>query len=219
MAGYSTRIDMAGRRIGRLTVLMAAGVVGGQSTCWWTCLCDCGAEKNIDGHELRRGGATSCGCLGEELRRSGANTRTHGYASAKAKTRLYRIWGHMKSRCQAQADTGYVNYGGRGITLCQEWQTFEPFMEWAFASGYSAHLTIERIDNNSGYRPTNCRWATRAEQARNTRRTRVLNIGNETHGVTQWAEMAGLKPGTVFMRLRRGWAIEKLLLPAYQAFK
>ena len=122
-------------------------------------------------------------------------------------TRLYQIWASMKNRCQSKKSVGYPSYGGRGITVCEEWQNFENFQKWAHLSGYNESLTIDRIDNNKGYSPANCRWATYKEQARNRRNSHVVN----GKCISQWAEDLGIHEDTIRWRLKNNWPIEKAL--------
>lgn len=119
-------------------------------------------------------------------------------------TRLYRIWDNMRGRTTRPSNTYFHNYGGRGITLCEAWKTFDPFMEWATLNGYRDDLTLERIDNNGPYSPDNCRWATRREQDRNKRRNVWIDYDGERICQADLAERLGVHYSTIYHRLKTG---------------
>lgn len=131
----------------------------------------------------------------------------------KRKTRLYRIWANMKTRCYNPNYTQYKDYGGRGITVCNEWKNdFQAFYDWSISNGYNDILQIDRIDNNKSYEPSNCRWVDRKTQGRNKRNNRNYTINGETHCLSEWCLSLGLKNSTVRMRLDKyNWTIEKAL--------
>lgn len=127
-------------------------------------------------------------------------------------TRLYQIWNGMKQRCQNPNAINYKGYGGKGISVCEEWNnSFKAFYDWAMANGYRKDLTIDRIDNDGNYEPANCRWATNKEQQNHTSYTRLYTYNGETLSIMQWAEKTGIHPNMLYKRLSRGWSIEKAL--------
>lgn len=192
-------IDLTGQRFGRLSAIEPTEVIGNGKV-KWLCRCECGNTAVVLNYNLLNGHTLSCGCLQKEKSKECATT--HGLS----KTRLHRTWAHMKERCTNPNVRNYDGYGGRGITLCDEWMTFAPFAKWAIENGYSDDLTIERIDNNSGYSPNNCRWATPFEQASNKRSNHTLTIDGVTDTMTNWARKFNIKPTTVFDRLHKGWS-------------
>ena len=132
----------------------------------------------------------------------------HGFS----KTRLYRCWQSMKARCYQKNNWKYDSYNGRGITVCDDWRNdFLAFREWALKNGYQDTLTLDRIDNDGNYEPSNCRWATALEQNNNSRRCRRIEWNEETHNLVEWAEITGLTYGALVNRLFRGWDIERAL--------
>ena len=128
--------------------------------------------------------------------------------------RLYGIWKGMKSRCNNPARKSYADYGGRGITVCDEWaQSFEKFRDWALANGYRDDLTLDRKENDGPYSPENCRWATQAEQSNNTRRNHIVEAFGESHTLAEWGKINGLSYNTIKTRMRKGATGEELVKP------
>ena len=152
---------------------------------------------------MRHGNTKSCGCQ----RRN--KFRTHG----KSNTRLYEIWTDMKQRCLNSNQKTYKYYGGRGITICQEWiNDFMSFYDWSLENGYQDKLTIDRIDVNGGYEPNNCRWVTMETQLRNTRRNHFVEINGESHTIAEWARIYEINPQTINSRLRKGISEQDAIL-------
>lgn len=169
------KIDLTGKKYGKLTVISQQGTDKNGQTLW-LCLCECGKETVVLSSNLRRGKTKSCGCWRRENGIEHAISMTqHGQHN----TRLYRIWNTMKNRCQNPNTHNYFRYGGRGITVCDEWQDFIPFYEWSMMNGYTETLTIDRIDNFKGYSPDNCRWVTMKEQHQNRRIHQIRRTENE----------------------------------------
>jgi hypothetical protein len=158
---------MVGRRFGRLTVLARANDRP-SDTRRFCASCDCGAEAIVDGYALRRGTTQSCGCLSVE------RSTTHGEARVGARSAEYKIWCYIIKRCENQNDKNYGDYGGRGITVCEKWRRSYPAFLEDMGRRPSIRHSIDRIDNNRGYEPGNCRWATATQQARNRRPRRLL---------------------------------------------
>lgn len=131
----------------------------------------------------------------------------------KTKTRLYRIWFNMRCRCHKKDFVDYPRYGGRGIAVCDEWlNSFPPFYEWAMANGYREDLTLDRIDNDGNYEPSNCRWVDTKVQNNNTRRNHYITYNGETLTLAQWSERCGINKNTLQARIcKYGWSVERAL--------
>ena len=195
--------DMKGQRFGRLVVIEFAYMRYGRA--FWKCKCDCGNEMITDGNRLRMKVTKSCGCYQAETR-----IKTHSI-HGMSKTRLNRIWSLMKDRCCNSKSHAFENYGGRGIDICEEWKnSFSAFAEWAFSNGYSDNLTIDRIDNNKGYYPDNCRWANEVEQSQNRRSNYLITYKGETKCIKAWTDELGLPYNKIRRRICRDhWDIER----------
>jgi hypothetical protein len=127
-------------------------------------------------------------------------------------TAVYKTWKGMRDRCTRETHKDYPHYGGRGISVCQRWQSFEAFYE-DMGDRPSPHHSIDRIDNSKGYEPGNCRWATTNEQARNTSRTIHVEFGGKSQCITDWARELGLPQESLRRRIKKGWPLEKALRP------
>lgn len=201
--------DLTGKTFGRLTVLYRTNdhyYPSGRHDVQYRCRCECGNEINALGVHLRSGHTKSCGCFRKET--TGNTKRTHGMTN----TRLHNIWKNMKSRCTYERHKDFDLYGGRGITVCDKWlNSFDEFEIWAKNNGYSDSLSLDRCDVNGNYEPSNCRWITQKAQCNNTRRNVNIEFGGGTHTMKEWAEILGVKYGTLQSRIARGWTYEKAL--------
>ena len=197
--------DLTGEKFNYLTVIEYVGQKNKRTM--WRCRCDCGNEVIVDTNSLKSGNTTACGC--RQYLGWGQN-RTHGMS----KTRIYNEWQGMKRRCLNEKDIYYRNYGGRGITVCDAWiaeDGFENFYDWSMSNGYADNLTIDRIDNNKGYSPDNCRWSDRFTQMNNQRGNRIIEHNGRKQTLTMWAREYGLTPRIISSRLKYGWNLEDAL--------
>lgn len=202
-----------GTRFGRLTIIRADDRTMPGRAVRWIVLCDCGTERSVIGSLLMDGRTKSCGCLSAEQTRM--RSTTHGMTGSQE----YRIWSTMRDRCSNPNAAGYSRYGGRGITVCPEWQAFDQFISDMGLKPTREH-SIDRIDNDGPYAPWNCRWATPAEQARNKRRPiKTLTHNGKTATIAEWARATGLSMATIYSRLDLGWSIEKSLTHPFDASK
>jgi len=198
-------IDITGRRFGRMVALKVDHVKQYKprnriyNVEYWLCKCDCGKQKIVTKNTLLVGKTLSCGCYNKDKQTK------HG----KSKTRLYNIWSHILDRCENQNSKEYRIYGGRGIKVCEEWHDLDVFFEWALANGYDDNLTIDRINVNGNYKPSNCRWATRKTQNNNTRRNHVIEYNGERKTLAQWSEILGIDYKVLTYRIHHGWSTEK----------
>lgn len=195
--------DMIGSRFGRLVVKRrAADIISpntGKHYVAWECNCDCGGTKIAKEVQLLYGKTRSCGCLYNETRRETKN-RKHGLS----RTRVYSEWNKMIQRCTNPNIDSYKNYGGRGISVCAEWlNDFCAFYKWAVDNGYSDDLTLDRIDNDVGYMPCNCRWVSQKRQANNRRNNQNITIGQETKTLSEWCEQFEMPYQRVWHRIFR----------------
>lgn len=200
-------LELSGKRFGRLTVLGYSHNYNGFT--YWNCLCDCGNETVVRGVRLTHGKTKSCGCLLSAITAAQNRERADGHYRDE---RLYRIYYGIKTRCYNSKEAGYERYGGRGISMCDEWKDdFLKFQEWALSAGYRPDLTIDRVDNDGDYSPENCRWANVKQQSNNRRSNVMLNYGGTQRTVAEWSEIVGIGKNTIYQRLRDGWSAEDAL--------
>lgn len=204
-------IDLSGQRFGMLTVVerVPSNVCSGRNKgVLWICRCDCGNIKQIRAGDLKRSPFPSCGCALHQIHvKAGQQNKKHG----KRNTRLYSIYQKMKQRCYNTHCPNYDLYGGRGIQVCEEWlRDFMNFYNWAIHNGYKYNLTLDRINNNGNYEPSNCRWATVMVQANNRRSTINITYKNKTQSIAMWAKEFGLPRERMWARLKSGWSMDKI---------
>lgn len=199
--------NLTGQKFGHLTVLEKAGSDPKRAEWRWLCKCECGNLTIVPSYRLRHGEVTSCGC----------HQYDRNFCSKKAKNypRLYRIYRGMKTRCTNPKYPYWDRYGGRGISICDEWQKFDNFCDWALSSGYEEDkrypaLSIDRIDVDRGYSPDNCRWATATQQANNTSRNHLISAFGKTMTIAEWSRETGIKDKTIYHRVAEyGWTPEE----------
>ncbi len=192
-----------GIRFGKLTVT-GFGYDETHKNYTWKCTCDCGKVVEVKPGNAKAGRVRSCGCAQLE------SATTHG----QRYTRLYGIWVGMNRRCLNTRHQSYQNYGARGIRVCEDWHSFEPFSKWAYENGYADTLSIDRIDVNGNYEPSNCQWTTDKQQARNRRSTRLVTVFGETLAVAAAVEKygKGINPNTVLKRMDKyGFSAEQAI--------
>ena len=203
--------DLTGQRFGRLVVLSKTDKRANRCVVWH-CICDCGNYADVSSRSLIGGKTKSCGCYMNECR--GKSRTTHHMSTSK----LYSVWNSMKGRCFCETDKSFAYYGGRGITVCDEWKNdFQAFYDWAIANGYDTNAkrgecTLDRIDNDGNYEPSNCRWVTNATQQNNKRNNHLITFNGVTHNISEWEKRLGFKRGVISSRINEyGWSIEKAL--------
>lgn len=196
---------MTGKTFGKWTVIELAEPIKdkkGYNVNRWKCRCECGNERLVIGTTLRNGRSTSCGCdAGKRAETAKKLFTTHN----ESKLRIYKIWSYMRKRCYNENSSNYCNYGGRGISVCDEWNnSYEAFRDWAINNGYEDSLSIDRIDVNGNYEPDNCRWVTDAAQANNRRNTVYYTHDGQTRSVSEWASIYGINYKTLLKRIKSG---------------
>jgi hypothetical protein len=204
-AREASSLDLVGRRFGRLLVL--SRTKRGRLV-FWECVCDCGNKKAICTGNLHGGHTQSCGCLQREA--AATVNLKHGLTRSGQHHPLYRIWWTMIQRCENPNERRYARYGGRGITVCERWRgDFTAFL--SDMGPRPVGMTLEREDNNKGYNPDNCTWATREAQARNRHTTRFLEHDGRTLCMKEWAKELGVSNSTTLLRwLKDGYSLAEL---------
>lgn len=212
--------DITGQKFGYWTVLGRDESYHDNKRSKWICQCKCGAIRSVFKQSLLNGRSKSCGCRPSENRK-GINS-THGMSG----TRIHHIWMSMRRRCDCKSGKYGIGYADRGITVCDEWRnSFETFYEWAMSNGYTDELTIDRIDNDKGYSPENCRWITIGEQQANKRNTIFIDYNGEKRCLRTVCTELGLPYKVIHRRYKRmkskgeGIDAERLLRPSDPKYK
>lgn len=196
-----------GSRFGHLVVIgKSRKKLYSHGTCW-LCRCDCGKRIVCWGTRLRNGNHKHCGC--KTFGNLSKARKTHGLSYSP----VYRVWKGMLSRCYYAKSDSYADYGGRGITVCREWRNHpEKFVAWSESHGYRKGLSIDRIDNDGNYSPSNCRWITKIWQGRNQRSNHVLTWKGKSKTIAEWADITGIRYHTISKRvLKYKWSVEDAL--------
>lgn len=194
-------INLTDKTFGEWRVLGASPRSDGQT--YWICRCSCGYQKPVSGTSLSNGASKSCG--------KGFCRCRHGHSFTNNRTRTYRIWQNIIGRCCRISHGSFKHYGGRGIIISEQWKFFDNFL---YDMGECPEgKSIDRINNMEGYSKENCRWATRIEQARNTRRNKFIEYNGERHSIPEWAELLNIPYDTLQSRLKRGCSLERCFSP------
>lgn len=202
----TSKDDFTGRRFGRLTVLCADN--GNRQRNMWLCQCDCGNKKSVRGDHLISGATKSCGCYNRYL--ASKRQKTHGMTGSPE----YSAWRHMIARCESPLDSRFHCYGARGIKVCDRWKGRDGFQNFLNDIGPrpSPEYSIDRINNNGNYEPSNCKWSNRIEQANNKSKSMFITYQGETKTLRAWARELGLKYKRVWERMKYyGWSFEKAI--------
>lgn len=203
--------DITGKRFGKLTVIRRAGTNKNRAALW-ECVCDCGAYKTITGSALRTGHTQSCGCLQKKIagntiksfNKTGLRSKGR-YLHGENKTKLHNIWVNMRARCNNPKWDHYDRYGGRGISVCDEWNdSYISFRDWALSHGYEDGLEIDRIDNDGNYEPENCKWSNREEQVNNRSNTVFVTIDGVKKPLSVWCREKNVDYKTAHAKLKKG---------------
>lgn len=201
----------AGERFGELTTVMRVDMpakVSGVVHAGWLCRCSCGASVMVFTGNLRTGHTTKCQTCADATRRE--KLTRHGHTVGGKVSKVYSVWAGMVARCTRPSSHKYPDYGGRGITVCDQWTKFDNFLADMGDVPFSG-AQIDRIDNDKGYEPGNCKWSTRKEQGRNKRNNVLLTLNGVTRTLPEWAEITGIGYDALKQRVRSGWTDERAL--------
>lgn len=204
--------SIIGKRFGRLVVIRLDYIDSAHYT-HWICKCDCGNSVSIRRNQLTSGDNVSCGCYHRE------HNHEFGLKHGLTSNPLYKVWGGIKARCLNPKASNYERYGGRGITICDKWKDdFKAFYDWAISNGYKKGLSIDRIDNNGGYEPANCRWVDARTQQNNIRTNNIFTYKGITHTVTEWSRILRVNRETLRYRIKMRNLKDFESLPYMQEF-
>lgn len=206
--------DLVGQKFGRLKPIKVVGKANSHGVLW-LCQCDCGRGKVVRSGYLAKG-TTSCGCYRRELsvdqaKKMGEGNVKHGKSRRTDTHPLFYVWCGMRGRCKYPSHISYKTYGAKGIRVCEEWEDFPTFYEWAIANGWEKGLAIDRIDPNGDYCPENCQFIAQAENNRRQKRTIWIEHNGERKTIPQWAEVTGIKHATIRYRYNKGLPVEEIL--------
>lgn len=187
-----------GQKFGRLTVVERLGSKKGRklSRALWLCTCECGGEKVATTIALTSGHTRSCGCLANESRKLGLGKKYNDEKTIKKHNALRAIWKGIIARCYRDTSKEYARYGGRGISVCDEWrERSSSFIKWGLENGYELGLSIDRIDNDGNYEPSNCTFITRSENSKKKRTSRYITANGMTMTPCEWSRHLGRSVG------------------------
>jgi hypothetical protein len=196
--------DLSGRRFGRLIALDPVKI--GPKKIKWRCRCDCGGTALVIGPKLKTGNTSSCGCFQEESRK---RKRTHDLTVRGELPPEYESWCKIKARCHNPKSDRYRFYGGRGITMCERWRNSFPEFLADLGPRPGPGYTVERLDNNGHYEPSNCCWATKKTQANNRRSNKRVQWQVQDLTLAEWSDELGIPAAVLSARLRHGWSVER----------
>lgn len=199
----------SGDKFGKLTIIKEVSPlrISNKPRRMFKCRCECGNEKDIQLAVLMNGHSTSCGC--EQKRKASSSNLKHGLTNHP----LYNVWKNIKKRCNYPNASEYQNYGGRGISICEEWSNnFDNFYKWSISNGWSIGLSIDRIDTNGNYCPENCRWSTIKVQMNNMTKNFYIEYKGKTYTLTTLAEYLNIPYNIVRYRISKcKWEVEQLI--------
>lgn len=202
--------DVVGLRFGNLEVIKYHDTINHRK--YYECKCDCGNVAIVAGSFLRNGTTNSCGCLrGKKIRNIDVRQEAIEEPYGKSRTTLYGMWTGMKGRCLNPNNYSYYKYGGRGISICEEWMDYDIFKEWALNNGYGNNLSLDRIDNDGNYEPDNCRWVDMKTQSNNTRRNRIIKYKGMEKTLAEWSDYFGVTYNLLTVAHAKGKSYKEIM--------